>query len=666
MSERIANGRKKLHNYSALDGLNDFLEKIAADARGFDIVSATERRCYNIVARFLSPLNIVSNNALLLMYEELAEAYSKTGALPRILIIDDIMIHGRGLSRFLLQLEAVIMNELKHRGRMNSYADYISFSMQFTNSVTIYIYAKNSGALLLAPRFLSRIDPWEEMHVGKLRNLSMQLSDCLSRWDIANTSFAYSIRSLDLAKAIRDLFTNAFAIETESLYEIVARIYNLSSKSTTELTSNWFPIIWKYNDEAMYLFIRLYGKGKIERISTIRLFPERDFKEEPLITSYTLFGDVSIDVLDSVCTNIADRLSDFKSIKKVLENRNRQLSDIKGQLLTTLISIVDFKDFCNTTFGRFYPYHEHMPNDLKKIALNYSKSPLFYDELLAIAKSEIAQASLGQVFAEHLYDYISPLINIDVSNCNQLRLSPYDISRINQQINLYTNRSVYHLGAEAEVGARVYTWGIEESQRDAHTELDLSHGVVPIRICAEDMKRHFDEKAFAAESVFCHIASLISVMDNGVISVRQAREGNDLVSMVKAGEMAVFHIPSKFSLFIPAFVEIEEKYYGHSGKLIEQIVGFVKKYLESEEARNGISSLVAEKDGKPLPQVKKIVNQSFRETFGNKERYVADLHRFYGIGHNFRGWNFLNLTYQNDSILSTFQTILCDLAKNSK
>lgn len=68
-----------MHNYAAVANLDDFLDKIVDNASQFSIISASERRCYNIMARFLPSLNIISNNALLLMYKEFAQYYIETG-----------------------------------------------------------------------------------------------------------------------------------------------------------------------------------------------------------------------------------------------------------------------------------------------------------------------------------------------------------------------------------------------------------------------------------------------------------------------------------------------------------------------------------------------------------------------------------------------------------
>lgn len=711
MSERITYRREKLRNYSALEGLNGFLERISENAGYFDIISATERRCYNIVVRFLPYLSIVSNNALLLMYREIADSYEKTGELPKVLIIDDIMIHGRGLSKFLYQFETVIIEELKRRNQIRTQEDYLRFSMHFTKAVTIYIYAKNSGTLLLAPRFLSRISPWKEMNDGNLRNLSMQLSDCLSRWDIANTSYAYSIRSKRLADDINALFDKAFDRNDDRLFDVLTRVYEDSQCSNVNLSEKWIPVVWKHNNERMYLFIRLYGKNCIERISTIRYFPDRQYRTEPLITSYTILGDISIDTLDSVCRKCAEALPQYIFLRKILLENNERLRDVKGQLLNTLLDIVNFGEFCETTFHVAYSFESQFMDDLNKIARNYSISPYFFEELKAIASSQHSQVALRDVFALHLYKSIMTLIDVDITHSNRLRLSANDYEKLNRRIDTYTGRSVYFLGAEAEKRALIAEWNpnafwgdeynkpnfssfqlksdklsedntyseatpattnmeaeYDSDNKTTHSawdRLDLSHGVLPMRICAKDMARLF-EKKFVPDSLYCFIASFITVMDNAYISVRQWIEDDKLVSMVKAGEMAVFHVPSRLSLFIPAFVEIEEKYYGNSLKLVEEILNFVEKHIKTEQALKNIIMLVSAKEGEPLTRVEKVINASILRTLGEKERFKADLITFYKIGHTFRSWNFLNITSQNDRMLATFQAILADLARRVK
>ena len=679
MSERIAYGRKKLHNYSALDGLNNFLQKIVDNVEHFDFVSATERRCYNIVVRFLPFLNIISNNALLLMYQKMADRYEQTGELPKILIIDDIMIHGRGLSRFLYQFEAVIIEELEHRGHLNAPEDYLYFRMQFTKAVTIYIYAKNSGALLLAPRFLPRIEPWEEMYVGKLRNLSMQLQDCLSRWDIANTSYAYSVRSVELANDYESMFikhirNSNVQLNTHKMTKVI------SKGACKEWSTPWVPISWRYNSEDFFLYFKLSGNGMITKISTVRLVPKRANKKKPLITSYTILGDITRDTLDNVCRECAEVLTHCRLLRTILLEKNERLKDIKAQLLCTLLSIVDFDDFCCSVLKNSYKIDISALDDLRKIARNYSGSPLLFHDLKTIVCSSVLQEALRKVFAEYLSTNVAPLIDTDISTLNNQEFKVEDTIENIQSINNEMLRLIYQLGADAEEAAfytsvdldRFHTYEYSKSAFMNNKQLGLSHGILPLRLCVKEMFGSKDKGEFSLYRIFEYFASFVCVMDNGVISVRQALEKFDdsgetiSNSVVKAGEMAVFFVPQRFGLFIPAFAEIEEKYYGNSNKQFEAISSFVCKYLKSKEILGNIITLIAEKEDQSLALVKHTITTLVTNAFGDEKHFKDDLQLFFRIGHSFTSWNFLNLTHQDSDILSAFQIILTDLAKRIK
>ena len=56
---------------------------------------------------------IMSNTALLLCAEEIADRYRLTGHFPRIIIADDLLIHGRGIMKLIDNLECLLVEFLK-------------------------------------------------------------------------------------------------------------------------------------------------------------------------------------------------------------------------------------------------------------------------------------------------------------------------------------------------------------------------------------------------------------------------------------------------------------------------------------------------------------------------------------------------------------------------
>lgn len=98
--------------YTQLNEFWSFVDHIMQIAPEYDYVCARERRCFNLVARFLPDLDMISTRALTLKYAEIAEFYRENRRFPRILILDDLMIHGRGIAKLLQQLEDMLVIKL--------------------------------------------------------------------------------------------------------------------------------------------------------------------------------------------------------------------------------------------------------------------------------------------------------------------------------------------------------------------------------------------------------------------------------------------------------------------------------------------------------------------------------------------------------------------------
>ena len=70
----LAENREELHiEYTQMDEFGFFINCIERMAPEYDYVCAKERRCFNIVARFLPQVNMISSRALMVKYAEIAE-----------------------------------------------------------------------------------------------------------------------------------------------------------------------------------------------------------------------------------------------------------------------------------------------------------------------------------------------------------------------------------------------------------------------------------------------------------------------------------------------------------------------------------------------------------------------------------------------------------------
>ena len=163
--------------YTQMNKFLVFIDHIKQMASEYDYVCARERRCFNLVARFLPEVDMISTRALTLKYAEIADYYRENGRFPRILILDDLMIHGRGIAKLLQQLEDMLVIKLLDMGVLKKSENYrYMVYRDLADAVTIYVYARNAGVIFLADAYRERIRAVKKLYADEMRDLSLQLS----------------------------------------------------------------------------------------------------------------------------------------------------------------------------------------------------------------------------------------------------------------------------------------------------------------------------------------------------------------------------------------------------------------------------------------------------------------------------------------------------------
>lgn len=630
-------------SYSLTDELQDFFEAIDSVAENYWFVSATERRCLNLVSRFLPRLNnLVSNSGLLLQYKKFADYYVKHSYFPPILIIDDIMVHGRGIAKLLQQLEKLLYDELVRQGYLTQVEERNDFRRMFTHAVDIYIYAKNTEEILLEDRFLLKVTSWKDLSPRELHDLSLQLSDSLTRWEVANTSFVLSVRNR--------------TITNDLLVRYLSDVY-YSKDIGIRKKNPWVRIPWRYCNEDMILYICLQGSTHVNRISTVRLFPQREKKASPQLTSFTILGDLSAETIRNYCFAIKSILKkdSFPELHSILSEADTPvLQQSKGQLISFIWSMLDLFNFFDTVMPdqKLDQILPNLSSDINKIACNFGRKLALQSELAAILYSNIRG---------RLMEVMYPLANLDMSPIQVLY--PYihqgDYRYIvaenanYAQYNTSVERIFHHVGIEAETHAFFHShkrylfqpelyqnYGSEASQSS-------SDGVISFSDYIDRVKN----KCNIHDCLYQYLAAYLALMDNGIMGARlfYRQSDNKLITLSKAGEMATFYFPRRFAIFIPAFSRIERRSYRVGLSAQEAIIKFFDDCLEQ---RGSDYETFFQDDTSPSTW------HAFIATLPSKEELIDVIHCMYNCGQRFREWDFENLTYQETELARLYQWFL--------
>lgn len=600
-----------LRNYDLMARLEGFFLKVGECADEYRFISATERRCFNFAYKLMPDPGrekLVSNCGLLLYHRQIAQEYVDSGRFPRILLLDDLMMHGRGLGKFLYQLEILLEEDLYGLVEEQELGD---FRRRLVQAIDIRIFAKCKRPVLLEERYLERVMPYLQLSSKQMHDLSLQLSDALNRFEQANTSFVYSC-------------------------QLNKRIWNAEN-------SLWQQVDWEYQQEKMELYVRFYGKN---RVSTIRTFGNRYANlDVPLMTSFTMLGNLSGQGLELCFQNILTILEgyadQFAWIRSVLRDTSPLVRRSKTQLLYLLCSAIDLQDFCQDIgIGGF----ETARDDVDKISRNFGTWQDCFQSMKTLLDAKVI---LSQI-KEQVY----PLLDCMTESLG------FPLEKKNTQasvdaVNGCIREIFYEIGIESEKMAVLYTDTLYRFSPDAYQNYDGhvrdggSDGILALRDFNQlaDGYRELDDP-------YLRVAGFVAAMDCGIMGARvQTAMHKDIdFALCKAGEMATFYGPEQIAVALPAF-ELLERY---SRKIDMAPLEAVNAFCDSLNEKD-MRFYLSQEQFDRIHELRDEYPGLIEEIPGLAKKFGAMMYRG---GHRFQDWNFENLTVRPNRGWMTYQWYL--------
>lgn len=95
---------------------------------------------------------ICTDSTILPLCSEIAEEYLKTGIMPRVLLVDDLLIFGNGVGTILRAIEEQLLTELKDSG-----IEEAAIRAAIAEAVEIRVFAKSKSPSVLPSRYQSRL-----------------------------------------------------------------------------------------------------------------------------------------------------------------------------------------------------------------------------------------------------------------------------------------------------------------------------------------------------------------------------------------------------------------------------------------------------------------------------------------------------------------------------
>lgn len=544
-------------DYRGMDGFSRFCSLAAEKSGQYRFVAARERRGFNLIYRFWTgEKDLITTGGLLLRYREIAEEYAETGRFGPVLILDDLAVCGREISKVSAQLRSMVWEYLQET--RPGAVSWDRFDRDFQRGMNVYVYAAGRSCRLLAQGpFLFRTFYGNFSSMRTIHDLSLQLSFAMAESEVANTCCSFAARS-------------------EWLWKFMT-----SEKAA--VTKGWSRVVMDHQNEAVYIWMRPRGEGAVRGMSTLRVFPRRSRHRMPQVASFPLMGDMdggTMELLYGRCRSFAaDR--GLENVARLLGVEHPYLRQVRVQLLEFILSAADLFGFCRDSLGEGETPElwADLKCDVRKTACCLGGGQEIFRDLLELAFDN----GLPGWAESELWPVISlrarPLAHVDPET-----LAGFDIRAARSfrsgdcgpgasgSLSDVVGRFAYSLGEQNELRAAETAKAPYRFESLKYQTGDPRDGMAPLELA-------FARTLNGASSpqYFCGVAAaLVAAVDRGLMGpVELAGDGGDASFWLKAGEMSAFYWIIKNAYMLPALALVEEYYYLRS----DSRRGAVEKFL---------------------------------------------------------------------------------------
>lgn len=533
------------------------------------------RRAFNLNYAFMDIQNakykdeykvegIMSNTALLLCSEELADYYRLTGRFPKIIIADDLLIHGRGIMKLIDNLGCLLVEFLKKGGVSNFSKQSIHEKLR--DVISIYVFAQNMNGILLDRRFA--LKPVMRLPAGELRALSQKISRALQQCGVANTSYVLS---------------------AELPWDFCKKEHNADDHDGSSL--------FQYRGNVLHYY---YRNNMDKVLETIRAYySDRDYSIKHIATSLAIFGNIAYDknkpdnAFNVLCRKIAEEIRQivpYSRIGDILGYEQPLLARARAQMISYLLSVLGFADFYREKISAEPKaiYKALLHSDYMKIAANFDRLKKLQFELIqlfdVVSRSDFLQSRIFGIVENFA-------VELNMGKCATEKAEYFQMGRRrttsthpsylkSQEPHEIAEDIFYKVGMNAECDAHRYT-----QTRESFDFSRPGNDYISLEEYLEVMKEHGVDEI---PSIGC----VLGLMDSGLLAMNlELNQHRDTVQCIlKTGELATFVLPRRFSVLVPALSIIERECDKNGFDKKAVISGFIGYLQEHCYQENGSDS----------------------------------------------------------------------------
>lgn len=507
-------------------------------AKELDSLADLEESC------FITDFNLIY------MGEEIADYYLKQGDFPAVVLVDEILIHGRAVNRVLRELEHSVLQRIGEAAPETG-----PLRNRLLEALELRVFAQKEGPQLLLLRFQRRLQAREVCPVEQLREYSRQFALLVSVSNYNNAAYSWSLH-----------LPAPQAGETgpSPFYETTTSLSGIRQTS----------FLWYYP-----------SPERAKAVCTIRWRENQvsDVGGQRLAVPFILFGDIPAARLLELHERI---LHDLEALDLQFLRGNENL--LREDSETGLLWVSETNDLVLSSLlsRRFWGKNLNLCEvDWDAVARNYigfseavgGGAGGIREELKRLWAWEDAPEGLLEDYLALLLEDSDPMWDLSSLEEPESRTVTLPESET-RELTRAVEDAIASIAYEAERSAyEKYAANISLSERAVSTweTCDSLRDVLRDSFAGREIRVGIPELSYA-------IGVILQRMDLALISMRPCTGEGRCFTMLQAGEQALFIKPIRYQKYIPVLSMIKRRCGSGQRELGEEIRRFVSGLSEPE------------------------------------------------------------------------------------
>ena len=259
--------------------------------------------------------NFISDNALMGKSHKIAKEYVRTGSFSQILIVDDILLHGRKLNSLLTRFTKLVLQEIQKDIELNEEFEK-EIEKKLLRSIRICVIGRADKKILLYDRYWEHLESRQVWTARECHEFSYRVSNLLDDGYWANTSFVPTLYTSWKRKYFEERWREK--IEESASEQGFYRTEPYGSKRNLQM---WIrPLLDQHKNLVALYTVRIKQSRVGDRISVTPFFISKNFLcSKVLVEKASAVFDVPENTLKNYTEQQTAELLNFLMSEQILK-----------------------------------------------------------------------------------------------------------------------------------------------------------------------------------------------------------------------------------------------------------------------------------------------------------------------------------------------------------